>query len=137
MSTTVVSTHSFSLNDTIHFNGTQSLSIINKGKKPVYYTVDHVTAGTALTYGKNNKPNSWPVPLIPGTATVSFSAYEFVLHPGKTFKLQVKFKAPSGLDELTLPIYSGFVILVSGAQQLKFAPPNASRRVNKSGYFYR
>ncbi|PLW06058.1 hypothetical protein PCANC_24215 [Puccinia coronata f. sp. avenae] len=111
MSTTVVSTHSFSLNDTIHFNGTQSLSIINKGKKPVYYTVDHVTAGTALTYGKNNKPNSWPVPLIPGTATVSFSAYEFVLHPGKTFKLQVKFKAPSGLDELTLPIYSGFVIL--------------------------
>jgi len=111
MATTVVSAHSFSLNDTLHFNGTQTLSIVNKGKHPVSYTVDHVTAGTALALDKHNKPNPWPVPLIPGTAVVSFSVDKFVLNPGQTFKLQVKFRAPSGLDELTLPVYSGFVML--------------------------
>jgi hypothetical protein len=113
MATTVVSTHSFSLNDTLHFNGTQSLSITNKGKQSVSYTVEHVTAGTALTFTKTNIANRWPVPLIPGTADVSFSVYEFVLRPGQTRKLQVKFKAPLGLEEISLPVYSGFVILVS------------------------
>ncbi|KNZ46903.1 hypothetical protein VP01_684g4 [Puccinia sorghi] len=116
MATTVVSTHSFSLNDTLHFNGTQPLSIVNKGKHPVSYTVDHVTAGTALALDKHNIPNPWPVPLIPGTAVVSFSVDKFVLNPGQTFKLQVKFRAPSGLDELTLPVYSGFVMLKTGTE---------------------
>ncbi|POW16235.1 hypothetical protein PSTT_01442 [Puccinia striiformis] len=113
MATTVVSTHSFSLNDTLHFNGTQSFSITNKGKQPVSYTVDHVSAGTALAFGKNNVANRWPVPLIPGTSSVSFSVYEFVLHPGQTRAIQVKFKPPVGLDEISLPVYSGFVLLKS------------------------
>ncbi|KAA1102015.1 hypothetical protein PGT21_035091 [Puccinia graminis f. sp. tritici] len=116
MATTVVSTHSFSLNDTLHFNGTQSFSITNKGKRSVSYTVEHVTAGTALTFSETNIANRWPVPLIPGTADVSFSVYEFVLRPGQTRKLQVKFKAPLGLEEISLPVYSGFVILKSDTE---------------------
>ncbi|EFP90509.2 uncharacterized protein PGTG_16096 [Puccinia graminis f. sp. tritici CRL 75-36-700-3] len=116
MATTVVSTHSFSLNDTLHFNGTQSFSITNKGKRSVSYTVEHVTAGTALTFSETNVANRWPVPLIPGTADVSFSVYEFVLRPGQTRKLQVKFKAPLGLEEISLPVYSGFVILKSDTE---------------------
>ncbi|WAR59436.1 hypothetical protein PtB15_11B76 [Puccinia triticina] len=110
---TVVSTHSFSLNDTLHFNGTQTFSIINKGKQSVSYTLHHATAGTALTFDKNNIANRWPVPLIPSTAAVSFSVKQFVLRPGQTRKIQVKFKPPSGLDEMTLPVYSGFVLLKS------------------------
>ncbi|KNZ60881.1 hypothetical protein VP01_148g28 [Puccinia sorghi] len=107
MATSVVSTHSFSLNDTLHFNGTQPLSIVNKGKHPVSYTVDHVTAGTALALDKHY----YPVTLIPGTAVVSFLVDKFMLNPGQTFTLQVKFQAPSGLDELTLPVCSGLVML--------------------------
>ncbi|POV99286.1 hypothetical protein PSHT_13599 [Puccinia striiformis] len=80
---------------------------------PVSYTVDHVSAGTALAFGKNNVANRWPVPLIPGTSSVSFSVYEFVLHPGQTRAIQVKFKPPVGLDEISLPVYSGFVLLKS------------------------
>ncbi|KNZ46775.1 hypothetical protein VP01_696g1 [Puccinia sorghi] len=73
MATTAVSTHLFSQNDTLHFNGTQPLSIINKGKHAVSCTVDHVTAGTTLALEKHNVPNHWSVRPIPGTAVLSFS----------------------------------------------------------------
>lgn len=113
MAKTIVSTYWFSLNDTLHFNGTQSVSITNKGALPISYTVDHVPAGTALAFSQEKIANRWPVPLISKAAEVFFSVRKFTLQPGQTQKVVVRFKPPRGFDQNQLPVYSGYVMLSS------------------------
>ncbi|KNZ46778.1 hypothetical protein VP01_696g4 [Puccinia sorghi] len=105
MATTAVSTHLFSQNDTLHFNGTQPLSIINKGKHAVSCTVDHVTAGTTLALEKHNVPNHWSVRPIPGTAVLSFSLnFSAQMHHSMLINLAYSYQENSTLPTQSIGI---------------------------------
>lgn len=45
----------------------------------------------------------------------------FVVKPGKSQTVKVKFTEPTGLDPKTLPVYSGFIEVNSGSESLHVA----------------
>ncbi|MBW0479850.1 hypothetical protein O181_019565 [Austropuccinia psidii MF-1] len=111
-SETLVSPYSIALNDTINFNSTHSISIINKSQAAISYVVEHLPAGTALAFSANKfLPNPWPVPLTPDYASVSFSVKAFTIQPNETVKVEIRFQYPQGLNANELPVYSGFIRL--------------------------
>lgn len=111
---TILSTYSLALNDTAHFSSSQSITISNRGNVSVSYQVEHNPAGTALTFPVGEiLPYPWPVPLIPNSAQVSFSASAFTIQPGDDYGLKLDFQLPIGTPTEQLPVYSGFIRLVS------------------------
>jgi hypothetical protein len=60
-----------------------------------------------------------PVPLIKGSAGVSFSKSTITVQPGKTAKVTVTFTQPKGLDASRYPVYSGFLKITSKSETLK------------------
>ncbi|KAJ8090060.1 hypothetical protein PM082_018640 [Marasmius tenuissimus] len=98
------------LNDTKHFRGTQNFTVKNLGSKEKKYDVTHIPAGTAITI----KPGSiqaavGPVPLTDSYAKVELSSTSFALAPHESKIITAKFTPPQGLDNKTLPVYSGFI----------------------------
>ncbi|KAJ6625851.1 peptidase S8/S53 domain-containing protein [Mycena sp. CBHHK59/15] len=127
----VVSPGQIALNDTLHFKAKQ---------KNFTYHLHHVPAGTITTVGAVRIPfclavneseqrdtdlskgsifvNEAPVPTVPAAAHVSFSSPSITVHPGQTKKVVATFTPPGG-DNMTLPVYSGFIHVTSPAETLK------------------
>lgn len=57
--------------------------------------------------------------VIPGAATVAFSASSVTVHPGQTKKVVATFTPPPGVINTTFPIYSGFIHVVAPSETLK------------------
>ncbi|KAK7473132.1 hypothetical protein VKT23_001233 [Stygiomarasmius scandens] len=116
--TTFVSPGEFILNDTAHFNGKQTFTVKNTGNARKTYKVSHVPAGTAVTFQPGTIfPAVGPVPLTTAAASISFSTTSFTLAPGATKSVTATFTLPSG-DASTFPVYSGFIHVVSGTENL-------------------
>ncbi|KAK7473124.1 hypothetical protein VKT23_001225 [Stygiomarasmius scandens] len=116
--TTLVSPGEFILNDTAHFNDRHTFTVTNAGDSEKTYTVRHVPAGTAITMQPGTiYPAVGPVPLTDAAASVSFSTTSFTLAPGASESVSATFKLPEG-DESTFPVYSGFIHVVSGSEDL-------------------
>ncbi|KAJ6498979.1 pyrolysin [Mycena sanguinolenta] len=107
------------LNDTDHFKPNHTISITNKGSKAVVYQLQHIPAETISTV----EPNSSfvePVPVvIPAHAVVKFSASSVTVYPGDTKNIHAIFTPPSGVENKTLPVYSGFISVTSPNETLK------------------
>ncbi|CAH7671260.1 peptidase S8/S53 domain-containing protein [Phakopsora pachyrhizi] len=109
-SNTIVSAYSLSLNDSSNFQGNQQITIQNNANQTILYQMEHLPAGTALTFTDNlNLPNPWPVPLTNQSCEVSFSVKKFSLGAGESKRVRVIFYPPKGLDEKNVPVYSGFI----------------------------
>ncbi|KAJ7045850.1 subtilisin-like protease [Mycena alexandri] len=115
---TIVSPGQITLNDTEHFKANHTISITNMGNKTVAYEIRHVPAGTIGTIDANTHDVD-PTPLlIPGAATISFSASTVTLHPQQTHHITATFSPPDALNT-TLPVYSGFIEVVGASETLK------------------
>ena len=119
---TLISPAELNLNDTAYFANKQYITIKNTGRKVVKYTVDHVAAGTALTYGTgeyHNQSVPYPVSQVSGAASVDIAWWDasFTLLPGLSKQIQVTFTAPSGLDAGEFPVYSGFIQITGGSKK--------------------
>ncbi|KAJ7346952.1 subtilisin-like protease, partial [Mycena albidolilacea] len=116
---TIVSPGQIALNDTAHFKANRTISITNLGSKAVTYQIHHVAAGTVGTLVPNS-PFVESVPnMISAPASVSLSASSVTVHPGATKQVHAIFTPPSGVDNTTLPVYSGFIHVTSPAETLK------------------
>ncbi|KAG9086315.1 hypothetical protein FS749_003726 [Ceratobasidium sp. UAMH 11750] len=96
------------LNDTANFDGVHTLFVKNGGKSSVTYRLSHVPAGTAPTI-EGIENIAGPVPLVPNAATVTIIPSKVTVPAGWTLPVIVTFKAPTGLDAKTAPVYSGFI----------------------------
>ncbi|KAJ7187925.1 subtilisin-like protease [Mycena filopes] len=115
---TIVSPGQILLNDTTHFKANHTISITNTGQNTVTYRIQHVPAGTVGTIDANTH-NVDPVPsLIPGAATIAFSASSITLHPDQTHHITATFSPPSALNT-TLPVYSGFIEVLGANETVK------------------
>jgi hypothetical protein len=111
---TIISPGELLLNDTRYFKPNQKFKIENKSNKKVVYTLDHVAAGTAITKPAGSIYAAFgPVPLVANAATVSFTSNTVTVGAGKSVNVDVRFKAPTGLDASTLPTYSGWITVTS------------------------
>ncbi|KAL0058384.1 hypothetical protein AAF712_014946 [Marasmius tenuissimus] len=98
------------LNDTRHFRGTQNFTVKNLGSKEKKYDVTHIPAGTAITIQPGSiQAARGPVNLTDSYAEVELSSASFTLAPHESKIITVKFTPPQGLDNKTLPVYSGFI----------------------------
>ncbi|KAK0505223.1 subtilisin-like protease [Armillaria luteobubalina] len=105
------------LNDTAHFQGSQSLTVTNAGSISKDYNVTNVPAGTAVTVSEGSIfVADGPVPLSTDYATASFSHESFTLQPQESIDITVTITPPSSVDASTFPVYCGFVQVISGSE---------------------
>ncbi|KAI2606174.1 subtilisin-like protein [Hypoxylon fragiforme] len=122
----------FELNDTTHFAGTHSVDIINLGTEPVTYNFSLQDAGgydawLPVVPGKPQSfvpeiklyPDVFPVKMTPG---ITFPEGVFTVGPGESKTAEFTFTAPTGLNESSLPVYSGKV-LISGSNGEELGVP--------------
>ncbi|KAG9220554.1 hypothetical protein CCMSSC00406_0004010 [Pleurotus cornucopiae] len=118
--TTIVSPGELILNDTAHFKGTQQFTVRNAGSSAKTYTLRHIPAGTAVTVTPGTIfPADGPVPLSTDFASVSLSTSKFTLGPGKTQTVTARFTPPAAADPSTFPVFSGFIQIESGTEQVQ------------------
>ncbi|PBK73461.1 subtilisin-like protease [Armillaria solidipes] len=105
------------LNDTTHFQGSQTLTVTNTGSTSKDYNVTNVPAGTAVTVTEGSiLVADGPVPLSTDYATASFSHEGFMLQPQESIDITVTITPPSGVDASTFPVYGGFIQVISGSE---------------------
>jgi subtilisin family serine protease len=103
---------SLMLNDTEHFVGSHTFSVINTGsadevlelkhrKALTVYTMDPTLAALRPGSISNSIANSW--------ATVSFSSDRINVPAGQSVNVTVEIAPPADLNATLLPVYSGFV----------------------------
>lgn len=116
---TIVSPGELLLNDTAHFNGVQSFTITNNDIIPKLFKISHVPAGTAVSVAPGDIfASDGPVPLTTQFATVKFSQQLAFVLPFQTVRITVFITPPSGVDASTFPVYSGFIKIQSGSENL-------------------
>lgn len=59
------------------------------------------------------------MPLTSAAATVKFSTSKVTVAAGRTAVVAATFKAPTDVDRLTLPVYSGFIVISSPTESVK------------------
>ncbi|KAF9028989.1 subtilisin-like protease [Hymenopellis radicata] len=113
--TTIVSPGELILNDTAHFQQTQRFTVRNTGESSKEYSLTHVSAGTAITVTPDTIfPATGPVPLTADAASVTLSAPQFTLGAGQSKTIVATFSPPEGVDAATFPVFSGFIQISSG-----------------------
>lgn len=115
----------------------QSFTVKNIGKSAKRYTLRHVPAGTAITvtpvslviqltmpnlikdecFQGTIFPANGPVPLSNVSASVVITQPTFVVQPGQSQTVSVRFILPRG-DPTTFPVFSGFIQVTSGSEDL-------------------
>jgi len=108
-STTAVAPGQLLLNDTAYFNGQQSFTVTNNGKKAATYKLSHAAAGTAHTLVNDSiQPALYPVPLSADFANIALSSDGFTLQPGEKKEVTVTFTPPTFTNR-SIPVYSGWI----------------------------
>nr|XP_019010811.1 peptidase [Kwoniella pini CBS 10737]OCF49592.1 peptidase [Kwoniella pini CBS 10737] len=116
----IVSPSEILLNDTNYFAGTQYITLTNPTDKIVKYKLSNLPAGTALAFQSGlNQSNDQPVPQVSSVASVRFSQSSITLLPRTTWVVLLQFTAPTGLDAKQFPIYSGFIEISGGANNVR------------------
>lgn len=112
---TTISTWGLALNDSAHFNGTQSFEVTNEGSSPIEFKLGHSPAGLVYTFDLNSTHPTFsqgPVKLENHHARLQLSLQTLLLPPGATRTVTVDFKLPDCQPD-RLGVYSGFITLVS------------------------
>ncbi|KAE8244890.1 hypothetical protein A4X13_0g6185 [Tilletia indica] len=110
-SITRVSPHALHLNDTVHFNGQQTLTITNVGTTSQHFSLVHRPAGTVHTCSDSSKGqylDGLIRPVQGEQASAAISPATFDLEPGHTRTVTVTFTPPP-TNQPKLPIYTGFI----------------------------
>ena len=108
----VLSPSTIELNDTAHFNGTQTITVHNLGNKPLAYKLSHVPVGTVQSQRDDSIFfQDGPVPLTADHASVRLSKNNIVVPPKGTTKFKVSITPPEGVNTEKLPFYSGYIHL--------------------------
>ncbi|SGY20577.1 BQ5605_C016g08098 [Microbotryum silenes-dioicae] len=106
------------LNDTAHFNNTQTITITNKNSKAVTYRYVNTPAQVRATYdtARSNLPSLNPAAITEETAAgVSFRPGRITIPAGQTSTVRITFQAPKFVQRyLSLyPMYSGFITITA------------------------
>ncbi|KAL0952205.1 hypothetical protein HGRIS_008814 [Hohenbuehelia grisea] len=117
---TIISPAQLMLNDTANFNAAHTITISNTGSESVTYDLSHIGAGTAPSIQSNSIfASQGPVELSNAAASVTLIPSRLTVSPGSSRRVSVIFRAPSGIDKMRLPVYSGFIKVASKTETLQ------------------
>ncbi|EUC33580.1 hypothetical protein COCCADRAFT_95623 [Bipolaris zeicola 26-R-13] len=105
---------SIALNDTEHFVGTHTFSVINTGTADEVLELSHrkaVTINTMDPKGFFFRPGLISNSIVNAWATVSFSSDRITVPAGQSVKVTVDITPPGGVNATLLPVYSGFIAI--------------------------
>ncbi|KAF9938319.1 hypothetical protein BGZ67_000284 [Mortierella alpina] len=105
----VVTPSRISLNDTVHLNANQQLTITNSGPTAITYQVDIVPAAGLQPFDKDMMIDKDPQK-VTAEAKVEISSHSVTVEPGSSATVHLKFKGP-GTDPSKYVIYSGYIRL--------------------------
>ncbi|KAF9277434.1 hypothetical protein BGZ68_009307 [Mortierella alpina] len=98
-----------SLNDTVHLNGNQQLTITNSGPTAITYKIDIVPAAGLQPFDKDMMIDKDPQK-VTAEAKVEITSQSVTVEPGASATVHLKFKGPD-TDPSKYVIYSGYIRL--------------------------
>ncbi|KAG0243461.1 hypothetical protein BGX31_010654 [Mortierella sp. GBA43] len=104
---TIASPSHISLNDTMHMNADQKITLTNNGKSSLQYTIDIIPAVGLLPFDKDMTIALVPK-VITADASVKMSNEVVTVEPGTSTTVNLVFNGPD-TDPTKYAIYSGFV----------------------------
>ncbi|CAI2169293.1 11875_t:CDS:2 [Funneliformis geosporum] len=110
------------LNDSAHFNGTQTIRITNTGKKTTKFTFSHIPSVSIRGWFDNQWVDTSSFMIEKRFAGVKFSKNSVIVRPGVTAKVKVQFTKPKNMPN-DFGIYSGYVTIKDSAQHQTFSLP--------------
>ncbi|CAG8455538.1 2556_t:CDS:2 [Funneliformis caledonium] len=110
------------LNDSAHFNGTQTIRIKNTGKKTTKFTFSHIPSVSVRGWFDNQWVDTSSFVIEKRFAGVKFSKNSVIVRPGVTTKVKVIFTQPKNLPN-DFGIYSGYVTISDSAQHQTYSLP--------------
>ncbi|KAA1097592.1 hypothetical protein PGT21_012639 [Puccinia graminis f. sp. tritici] len=115
---TVLSIDAIALHDLPNLKSQHSFTITNEGDQSYSFRTGHIPAITVNTFQPGSHRVSTTVEAVPGSpsAQVQVSPSTFTLAAKGSQTIQVTFTPPSGLSAERLPVYSGYVSLISDAE---------------------
>ncbi|PLW30105.1 hypothetical protein PCASD_16729 [Puccinia coronata f. sp. avenae] len=116
-SKTILSVDALPLLDIPYFKSQQSFTITNEGDQSYSFKTGHSPAITVNTFQPGSRRVSSTIQALPGlsTAQAQVSPATFTLAPKASQTIQVTFTLPSGLSPELLPVYSGYISVISDA----------------------
>ncbi|CAJ0835896.1 1007_t:CDS:2 [Entrophospora sp. SA101] len=100
-----------SLNDTVRFTGTATISLTNFSHKTMKITLDHLPAGSVRGFFNDTIVNTGDMLINKFYAKVTFHKNTIKLRPRETKSIQIRIKEPSQLLPSEFGLYSGFIIV--------------------------
>nr|CAG8486871.1 4050_t:CDS:2 [Entrophospora candida] len=100
-----------SLNDTVRFSGTATISLTNFSHKTMKITLDHLPAGSVRGFFNDTIVNTGDMLINKFYAKVTFHKNTIKLRPRETKSIQIRIKEPSQLLPSEFGLYSGFIIV--------------------------
>ncbi|KAH7149910.1 subtilase [Dactylonectria estremocensis] len=128
--TTGLNFEKFGLNDTLHFKSNQGVTIENKGTETLVYSFE-VEDWSGFQMLKDFDPlQSGETPRIryrPETKPLSIGVQvklpgEITLSPGQKKKAKFAFQLPTDLNDTTIPVYNGCVIIKASNGEVVAVP---------------
>lgn len=114
-SKTALSIDALALLDIPNFKSQQSFTITNEGDQSYTFKTGHSPAVTVNTFKPGSSRVSTTVETVSGSAQAQVSPATFTLAPKSSQNIQVTFTLPSGLSPELLPVYSGYISVLSDA----------------------
>jgi hypothetical protein len=108
--TTIVDVSSLQFNDTAHMAKNLSFTISNKGQAEVTYKLGHSKAATVYAFTEGRR-SLFPPPIAEGSASIAFSSESVAIPAGGSALITVTPTPPTGLEEIRIPIYSGYITI--------------------------
>ncbi|KAM0268548.1 hypothetical protein ACHAQH_009947 [Verticillium albo-atrum] len=120
--TTILSVSSLAFNDTDHLRSLSS-NIKNVGDAEVTYTLDHRPAAMAYTFADGTgRADAFPNELTDDYATLHFSKSIITVKAGREEKVTVSLDLPEDVDNMRLPVYSGYIALYGDDDKVLHLP---------------
>ncbi|KAH9472035.1 hypothetical protein Pst134EA_002663 [Puccinia striiformis f. sp. tritici] len=115
---TVLSIDALALRDIPNFKAQHTFTITNEGDKSHSFRTGHSPAITVNTFQPGSLRVSAKVETVPGSpaAQAQVSPATFTLGPKASQDIHVTFTLPTGLSPELLPVYSGYISVLSDAE---------------------
>ncbi|KAI7961615.1 hypothetical protein MJO28_002104 [Puccinia striiformis f. sp. tritici] len=115
---TVLSIDALALRDIPNFKAQHTFTITNEGDISHSFRTGHSPAITVITFQPGSHRVSTKVETVPGSpaAQAQVSPATFTLGPKASQDIHVTFTLPTGLSPELLPVYSGYISVLSDAE---------------------
>ncbi|KAH9464255.1 hypothetical protein Pst134EB_003786 [Puccinia striiformis f. sp. tritici] len=115
---TVLSIDALALRDIPNFKAQHTFTITNEGDRSHSFRTGHSPAITVITFQPGSHRVSTKVETVPGSpaAQAQVSPATFTLGPKASQDIHVTFTLPTGLSPELLPVYSGYISVLSDVE---------------------